>query len=649
MILDYNYNKSKKILSVSYITEKGGKKVLDFNVGRFKTYYSTPVGQYTNWDGAKCDIKYTDNPSTFDIKTYFEEMDPKYKNLLNQKYSPRLYTFDIETDCGEEFPHPSQAKYPITTISIANDKCDVIVLGTRSISDIELEWINGEFSKYMDNCGFFKKLGLSLPKFQYVKFDSEEEMLKYFLQNIVSKVPILAGWNSILFDWHYIQNRIRGYYPKISLACSSKNWTMSNKNYTDMKDEKVSLSMPNHTLILDMMDVVGNFDMVVMPIKESLSLDYISKSALGVNKIKYKGSLKDLYNNDYPRYVFYNAIDSVLVQLIDKRFKTLQNIYTQALYCKEKIGVCFSKIALSEALFFNYFYENNIKVVPTRQEEKHRGTLVGAYVRKPTPGKHFFMCCNDFASLYPSTIITCNLSIENFVGTFYDEDALQFYKNKNEFIVVGPNVYKNAGTLKNPELGEFVTKCILDKELDVYRKDKNYFVTVNGHVYKNDRDYAFKIIQSTLKSNRNTGKYLAKQLEALVVTDIDHLIKKQKVNSQEYPQNIINVLKENGFCIKNTNDLYNVDLNELRVIVKKEIEYYTSFEQAMKLLGNSMYGGSSHVAFFWFLLPLANDITGEARNIIHKMEKHIPEFIQREWINMKDLHKKLGIVVKKNY
>ena len=101
---------------------------------------------------------------------------------------------------------------------------------------------------------------------------------------------------------------------------------MSYKNYTDMKGDKVGLQIPCHTLILDMMDVVGSFDMVIMPIKESLSLDYIASESIGMNKIKYDGDLQKLFETDYSTYVFYNAIDSILVQLIDKRFKTLQNI-----------------------------------------------------------------------------------------------------------------------------------------------------------------------------------------------------------------------------------------------------------------------------------------------------------------------------------
>lgn len=373
MILDYAFNHTKRTLSVSYITETGGKKIQDFNVNKFKSYVSTPSGKYTNWDGSRCDVRWVDKPTTFDIKTYFEEMPKRIKELLRGKTTPKLYTFDIETEISDEFPEPSEAKFPITTISIASPDCNVIVLGTKDLEEGGVSNLQDRFETYLNDSKFFKGLNMKMPYIKYVKFERERDMLEYFLKQIVAKVPVLAGWNSIMFDWQYIQNRIRGYYPDLSLRCSSMNWMMTSKKYKDMRGDEVRLNMPNHTLILDMMDVVGNFDMVVMPIKESLSLDYIASESIGMNKIKYDGDLQKLFETDYSTYVFYNAIDSILVQLIDKRFKTLQNIYTQALYCKEKIGSCFSKIALTEALFFNYFYDRGIKVIPTRRDDVERG------------------------------------------------------------------------------------------------------------------------------------------------------------------------------------------------------------------------------------------------------------------------------------
>lgn len=648
MILDYAYDSRKKNFSISYIKEDGMKSLLNFNVSRFKSFYKTPTGRYKNWDGSNCDERWTDRPSKFEYKTFMKELDSKYKSLLAGKYNPKLYTFDIETMVvDDEFPEPSEAKFPITTISIANPNCDVIILGTRLLDEAGQEYLQNEFSKYVKDTEFFHTLGLKLPTIKYVYFESEEAMLRYFLKNIVSKVPVLAGWNSLLFDWQYIQNRVRFYYPDISLASCSTSYTTHRKNYKDKKEQTVTLTLPDHTLVVDMMDVIDQFDMVVMPIKDSLSLDYIASESIGANKIKYDGSLNDLYNNDYAKYVFYNAIDSFLVQLIDRKFKTLNIICTQSLVCHEKIESCFSKIAITEAMFWHYFYDSGIKCVWENKEDVERGRLIGAYVRIPTPGKHNLICCNDFASLYPSTIITCNLSIENFVGTFYDEEALKPFKNDpTKYIVVGANVHKNKGTLAKPELGDFIAKYLLEDELDVYRKDPRYFVSVNGSVYKNEKDYSFRCIQSKLKSDRNVSKYLAKQLEAEVITDIEHMRKGYTMKDKAYPENIVHAIAGLGYQVNMLSDMMVWDgptLDEFERKLKNEITYLTSAEQAYKLIGNSMYGGSSHVAFFWFNMALANDITGEARNIIHKMESHIPEYLKKAWPSMREFHKKHNI------
>lgn len=609
MILDYSYNKSKRMFSVSYVKDDGLKSLLNFNVSKFKTFYSTPNGPYENWDGSRCDVKYTNDPNIFDIKNYLKEVSPEYRKLLLGRTNPRLYTFDIEVMIEDnEFPEPSEAKFPITTISIANESLDVIVLGIRELDKDGQEYILSAFDEYINSSEYFKSLKMRTPKIQYIYFPNEEKMIEYFLKNIVAKVPVLAGWNSIMFDWQYIQNRIKNYFPNLSLNSASIDWTMNYKNYYDFKDNRIRLSMPNHTLILDMMDVIETFDLAVMPIKESLSLDYIASESIHMNKIKYDGDLDYLYQQDYPKYVFYNAIDSVLVQLIDKKFRTLQSIYSQALYCEEKIGLCFSKIALAEALFFNYFYKNGKKIVPIDKDSRDRGELVGAYVKVPIPGKHNYMCCNDFASLYPSTIITCNLSIENFMGHDYTEE-----------------------------------------ELDRFKNDPNYFVSVNNNVYKNDRDYAFRVIQQELKNERAKSKYLSKQLDASVMLDIEHIQKGRETHKEPYPENIVHALKDIGYDIKEPNDIRSVDINTFQSKLKIYITFLTSQEQACKLLMNSCYGGSSHPYFAFYNIDLANDITGEARNLIHMMERHIPELFDNEWFKMKDVHKMIGIKLKKEF
>lgn len=648
MILDYFYNRKDGVFEVSYVKENGHKDILNLPAKAFKTFVRDEEGTYTNWDGCKCRETYTNKPSLFDIMHFLAELDSNKKDIINGKTFPRVYAFDIETFVPEtnEFPDPAIAKFPITTISIVSPELNCIVLGTRELKGSELEYIKSSFNNYLDNTSFFKTLKLETPEFKYIHFNTEEDMLRYFLKYIVAKVPILTGWNNIWFDWNYIYNRIKREYPDLSMTIASTTGRLHNQSFTNSNGDKITLPIPDHTLILDYMAVVRDEDFVVMPIKESYSLDYISKESLGVNKIEYEGTIQDLYNRDYPKYVYYNAIDSILVQLINYRFKTLDHIYMYSLYCTDKISRCFSKIATTEALVFNYFYEQGIKVVTDDIERADRGKLMGAYVKNPIPGLHEYICCNDFASLYPSTIRTCNLSFENYLGVRWKDDEIKSYDGNDNYVIIGPKVYSNIGSKDSPKAGRLVFDGIDYDALEEYKKDPNYFVSVNGCIYKNDKDYAFRKIQETLKANRDYSKYLGKKLDASVMRDLKHILQDKEIEYQEYPDDVVSALSKLNFDIHNSNDVKNIsDKNDLYNILSREITYYSIHEHAMKLLMNSMYGGSSHVAFYWFNMNLANDVTGESRNLIHLMEQHIPEYIKDNWLDMKDIHKSLGVEI----
>lgn len=649
MILDYDYSYKRREMSISYVDERGYKKLIKRNVDRFKTYRYDDNGDLDAWNGRKCVTAWTNKPSKFDIKTWIRELNKRDQDLIMGRVFPRVYTFDIETMIAPDnsFPEPSEAKMPISTISLVSPEMNTIVLGTRELSEEEQQNISDRFDEYLDNTEFFHELDLKeKPKFKYVRFETEEMMLRYFICNIVSKVPILSGWNCIFFDWYYITTRIKKFYPDLSISLCSCNRSISMKRYTDVRGNDILLPMPTHTLILDMMNVIKDEDYVVLPIKESYSLDYIAHESMNINKIEYDGTLQDLYDKDYPTYVYYNAIDSILVQLINHRFRTLDHIYMYSLYCMEKIDRCFSKIATTEALIFQNFYDRGLKIVYEERDNIVRGKLQGAYVKKPIAGIHSYICCNDFASLYPSTIRTCNLSFENYVGAFWKEDELDKYRYDPHFIVVGPMVYMNDGNAKQPSMGKLLHTFIDYEALKAYQDNTKYFVSVNGCVYKNDKDYTFRQIQTKLKANRDDSKYLSKRLDATVMRALQHKVENKRVDYEEYSSDIIDVCKKIGLDVRSSDDIFKLD--DVRVFIIRlrfEITYYSCHEQAMKLLMNSMYGGSSHVAFYWFNNNLANDITGESRNLIHKMEHHIPEFWRENWLKMKDLHKELGIEI----
>lgn len=662
MILDYKYIKRQGKLSVSYINEKGMKSILDFNINKFKAYYKTPEGPYQNWDGSRCAEKFTDDPSQFEIWKYLNELDPKYRKLLDGRVSPRIYTWDMETKLRKdrEFVEPNVANMPIHTMSVVSPEMTSICLGDKELSEEDIQWIQNEIDKYLNDIPFYHTLGLPKPVFKYQYYAREKDMIEYFLKGIVSKVPILSGWNCIEYDWQYLTTRVRDFFPGLSITSSSASYQMIQKRYVNKKNEEFNVPMPIHTPIIDMEDVIDNFDMSGLTDKESTSLDYIASETpdLNVHKIEYDGDLELLYERDFRRYVFYNVVDSILVQLINYRYRTMEVMYMQALYCGIRIQDTFSKITISDALTWKDFDAHGYKVVFERKQDEERGRLMGAYVVKPTPGLWEFVTCNDFASLYPSTIITCNLSFENYIGHYYDEEKLKPYieaplspTGNPLYIVVGPVVYTNANAYKKKkelEYGEYIGTFIDEKSLKPFRNNPLYFVSVNGHVYHNDKDYSFRRVQAQLKATRNISKYLGKDLDAFVMLDVEHILKGISVESRNYAQNMVDAIVEMGYDIKSSDDLKKMSkdiLLEFKRILKDAIVFYGCKEQAMKLMGNSMYGGSSHKAFFWFNINVARDITGEARNLTKHMEAHIPKYWNENWAKMGEWHKKWGFEI----
>ena len=111
-----------------------------------------------------------------------------------------------------------------------------------------------------------------------------------------------------------------------------------------------------------------------------------------------------------------------------------------------------------------------------------------------------------------------------------------------------------------------------------------------------------------------------------------------------FSDNIVDIC-HNTYNIKSTEDIDNLtdeELMELYYKVELQISLDSGMEQSLKLLGNSMYGGCSHVAFYWFNLDLSRHITGEARNLTHFMEDHLRSHFKLHCDKMSDIHNMLG-------
>jgi DNA polymerase elongation subunit (family B) len=170
--------------------------------------------------------------------------------------------------------------------------------------------------------------------------------------------------------------------------------------------------------VVDYLDLYKKWDRVIK-VKENFKLDTVAKAALGVEKIKHGGSLMDLYNSDFETYVFYNAVDTFLVYLLDKKIKTMQTFLMLGNVCRVEAQRAYSPIHMTESIMIREFYKRKRVIADVKKSNKE-GSFEGAYVKDPRKGLHQFLATFDFASLYPSTMRQWNISPETFMGKAVD-------------------------------------------------------------------------------------------------------------------------------------------------------------------------------------------------------------------------------------
>jgi DNA polymerase elongation subunit (family B) len=165
-------------------------------------------------------------------------------------------------------------------------------------------------------------------------FATEFEMLMSFFDQAFRKMALVTGWNVIEYDWSYLINRAEliGIDPTIA----SPTGKLHGK-----------FRLPMHKIVVDYLEIYKKWDRKV-DVKESNTLDWVSEEVLGINKIHYNGSLSDLYTNDFESFVFYNAVDSLLVKYIDIELNVLMPYLQLSNITKTEHHRAFSPVAMLE-------------------------------------------------------------------------------------------------------------------------------------------------------------------------------------------------------------------------------------------------------------------------------------------------------------
>tara|TARA_R110000796_G_scaffold138577_20_gene254709 strand:- start:633 stop:2036 length:1404 start_codon:yes stop_codon:yes gene_type:complete len=459
MLLDVE-QKEKEII-VSYYNTEGTVSFKRYPIEQYSNWYITHESDrykdqnVRNWDGRPIKKGRAREFNKFSLISFLDDLSEYDKKIIFEPTMPKTYFVDIETEIVDGFPKPEDAKTRILAFSIVTPNRKVIVLGLEDMPADKREKIESDTNEYFKN---FDQDWI----FEYRKFDNEYDMVFTFVNHLMPKFPMMTGWNFINYDWQYIVNRCKRLQIDITEAARTKK--------LDRKDGR-----PLHMGILDYMQLYDKYDRSVK-VKESNALDYVAGQVLNVNKIKYSGSLQDLYENDFIKYIYYNVVDSILVYYIDQQLKSMEVLLTLASITKMPLYKAASPVSVTEALIARKLAEQGKRVGSEKKEDAFKdGKFAGAYVKQPKVGFYQGVSAFDFASLYPSIMRQFNISPDSYKEIIPKSQIPERRLNKDEIVCANGVVYDKKDSILKQILGDLYTQRVEYKNssYDYYTKAEN--------------------------------------------------------------------------------------------------------------------------------------------------------------------------------
>jgi DNA polymerase elongation subunit (family B) len=392
-------------LHVSTFTQDGDPTFIDvpipeserFNWEKCSDYDKRKDSEWKCWDGSNVRKVKTDKIDRYRIAQILEEAPNELTDHLFAHQNPKKYFVDIEVEITEEMKDAldtENAKNRVLSIGIATDRNKMIVLGLDPLSSEQSASIYDKLNKH------FSKFGEEW-SFKYRQFETEYDMMYTFFKDLAPKMALITGWNWFGYDWPYLINRAKKLSIDPRIISSSKYLMGKNQ-------------VPQHLLMVDYLEIYKKWDRVIK-IKESNRLDYVGEKSIGLKKIEYSGTLRDLYQSDFEQFIFYNAVDCVLLHYIDQKLKTMLTYFKIAGVNGVEITRALSPVWSTEIMMMRKFLERKQVYVSERKDDNHV-KFAGGYVKDPMVGLHQWVACYDFASLYPNTIVQWGISPEAYKG-----------------------------------------------------------------------------------------------------------------------------------------------------------------------------------------------------------------------------------------
>lgn len=484
MIVDWEYKNSKLILS--YIGDDGNIKLKYYpwsNPTKFVVCDDDDPdknGKYVTWDGKSVKEIYTRNPNRYSVYDFLDKLSQEEKDNIFKYKEPNIFFIDIENEILDKKPEPHLAESAIQSISIVfNDK--VLVMGLDELSQTEIKSIEEDINNYFDGFGVTYS-------FKFIKYKNEYELLINFFNKYVPKMSVMTGWYFLDYDWTFLVNRAR----RIGVDPSVASFT---KKLIPSMDNKIYWEMPAHRIIVDYMELFDKWDTSIK-VKESSSLDFVSENVLGVKKVNYEGNLKILHDTDYKKFIYYNAVDSILVQRIHEKMRYIDILYGIATLSQIKVIDAYKTLPVTEGILRNKLKKEK-NIVLCKEDAVEGESVEGGWVKIPVKGAAQWTCCYDFASLYPTTMRLFNISADSYKG-HVDLDTVRARK---------ANGLSNSIKYKDMKKKEKEYSIFNGHKIEI---DKEDIVCLNGAVFKNETGVVNQVMGDIYSDRKSYKKKMFK-------------------------------------------------------------------------------------------------------------------------------------------
>ena len=424
MYVDAFFQRDADIVKIVERDTNGNRVFKEFPV-RYTFYHTDPKGKFQSIYGEPLNRVVCKNSKDFrkelsihnNKKLYEADINPIFRclseNYLNQE-APKLNVafFDIEVDFDPErgYASPEDAFMPITAISIHLQWLDTLIclaVPPKKMKVAEAE----ELVKDLPNTHIF---------------DNEADMLDTFL-NIIQDADVLSGWNSEGFDIPYTVNRV----TKVLSKDDTRRFCLWDQYPKKREYEKYGKAAVTYDLVgrvhLDSLELYRKY---TYEERHTYRLDAIGEMEVGETKTQYEGTLDQLYNNDFRKFVIYNRQDTTLLDKLDKKLKFLDLSNTLAHECTVLLQTTMGAVAVTEQAIINEAHKRGFQVPnrPVRDEEADN-SAAGAYVAYPKEGIHDWIGSLDINSLYPSAIRALNMGPETIVGQLRQTMTQEYIDN----------------------------------------------------------------------------------------------------------------------------------------------------------------------------------------------------------------------------